>query len=270
MAEKRLTSIWHVLDIINALEPTGGSAYKLPPLLAETASRNSRLSVVESSSGGGGAGGAGSGGGGGRGGRAASAAAAARRHDRFSATDRIEELQTLFQMFDVDGNGAIDCDEIAALLRKLGLRPDSRRISDVVQQVDSNSNGQLEFAEFCEFLKRAKQGDVLNHAVEASLDAYSAAEDGYISREELSHLTHTLATALGQQICDADVDDILALSAPDGEEDGGGAEVKTTDVAKVMLMPREKRKHDAELIRRQRSDEPCASPRAGPSAVAVH
>ena len=38
-----------------------------------------------------------------------------------TGTDRMEELQNLFQMFDIDGNGTIDCDEIAALLKKLGF-----------------------------------------------------------------------------------------------------------------------------------------------------
>ena len=36
----------------------------------------------------------------------------------------------------------------------------------LVWQVDTNNNCQLEFGEFCEFLKQAKQGFGLNQAVE--------------------------------------------------------------------------------------------------------
>ena len=38
-------------------------------------------------------------------------------------------------MVDIEGNGTIDCDEIAALLKKLGFTPDEAKIREVVNKV---------------------------------------------------------------------------------------------------------------------------------------
>mmetsp|Transcript_43812 Transcript_43812/g.121269 ORF Transcript_43812/g.121269 Transcript_43812/m.121269 type:complete len:374 (-) Transcript_43812:433-1554(-) len=235
VAQKRLTAMWHVLDIINALDASGAvkptshsprAPKQLPPMLAKRASQGSVANLHSVADSG------------------------LRPRQDSTGTDRMEELQNLFQMFDIDGNGTIDCDEIAALLKKLGFTPDEARIREVVNKVDTNNNGQLEFVEFCEFLKLAKQGVGLNQAVEQELDAYSAA-DGYISKDEISKLTRTFAETLGQHITDEDVEDVLALSIA---EDDGPFQVKTTDVAKAMMMSPDRRKHNAEERRRQRSD----------------
>eukprot|EP00966_Prymnesium_polylepis_P322201 7378466-Prymnesium_polylepis.3 len=202
VAQKRLTAMWHVLDIINALDASGAvkptshsprAPKQLPPMLAKRASQGSVANLHSVADSG------------------------LRPRQDSTGTDRMEELQNLFQMFDIDGNGTIDCDEIAALLKKLGFTPDEARIREVVNKVDTNNNGQLEFVEFCEFLKLAKQGVGLNQAVEQELDAYSAA-DGYISKDEISKLTRTFAETLGQHITDEDVEDVLALSI--AEDDG--------------------------------------------------
>ena len=45
------------------------------------------------------------------------------------------------QMFDTDGDGSIDCDEIAAMLRKFGFPPADAKIRELVRSADSNQNG---------------------------------------------------------------------------------------------------------------------------------
>ena len=116
VAQKRLTAMWHVLDIINALDDGsagGARSPKLPPALQR------RASQVSSAHSGNGSTGAQSelSGGGFDGGR----------NRASSATDRVEELQMLFSMFDTDGNGTIDQHEIAALFRKLGFEVRTER-----------------------------------------------------------------------------------------------------------------------------------------------
>ena len=190
VAQKRLTAMWHVLDIINALDASGAVVPKgngprqpkqLPPMLAKRASQGSVANLHVAAQ------------------QAAAKAGPNRPRQDSTSTDKVEELQNLFQMFDIDGNGTIDCDEIAALLKKLGFTPDESKIREVVNKVDSNNNGQLEFPEFCEFLKLAKAGVGLDTAVEKEMNSYSAA-DGYITKEEITQLTRTFAENLGQTV----------------------------------------------------------------------
>ena len=91
VAQKRLTALWHLLDIMNTLDasaPTASrngatKAPKLPPRLAKRASEASSASLLSHP-------------------RTKDGAARPRQG---SHTDRIEELQHLFNLFDTDKNG---------------------------------------------------------------------------------------------------------------------------------------------------------------------
>ena len=66
----------------------------------------------------------------------------------------------IWNHLDSNGNGTIDHDEIMALFGKLGFKPDATRLQMLLQKVDNNANGSLEFAEFCEFLRLAKDNEM--------------------------------------------------------------------------------------------------------------
>ena len=155
-------------------------------------------------------------------------------------------------MFDTDGNGSIDVDEIAALLRKLGFPPAEAKIRELVREADRNQNGKLEFVEFCAFLTQAKRSAGLSRAVEHELDAFSSA-DGFITKEEFASLTRTLGEALGEAITDEEIEDILALASCDCAPDCDCDDIRTADVANAMLMPPDERA-TAAAVRRERLD----------------
>ena len=245
VAQKRLTALWHVLDIMNALDVTrpntpkhkGGSP-RLPPALLKRASEASTTdfgSAARLGRGGGSGGGSPSG-----------------RARLASTTDRMEELQTLFNLFDTDGNGTIDEHEIGALFRKLGFEADLSRMRKLMTRVDSNANGTLEFGEFCEFLRLAKSADLsggggglgIGQAVVSSLDTL-ADESGCISNDALSQYLVAFAEASGQTISQAEIADVIALSA-DGAD--GGA-MRTADIAHAMMLKPDTRHAEANARR---------------------
>ena len=109
--------------------------------------------------------------------------------------------------------GKADEPNLEVELKKLGFTPDESRIREVVNKVDTNHNGELEFPEFCEFLKLAKQGVGLSQAVEKELDSYST-NDGIITRDEIFKLTRTFAENLGQNITEEDIEVRAASVVP--------------------------------------------------------
>ena len=107
----------------------------------------------------------------------------------------MEELQTLFRLFDTDGNGTIDIQEVAALFRKLGFEPSTEKLTKLVMQVDGNKNGELEFAEFCEFLKLAKKQGGLGLGESMSNQFTELTnENGTINNDDLGNFLRTCAT----------------------------------------------------------------------------
>jgi len=247
VAQKRLTAMWHVLDIINALDDSskGGRGgmkspkpKQLPPVLLKRASQASTADFGNVSHG--------------KGMTASDRGSNAPNRQRVnSATDRIEELQTLFNLFDTDGSGTIDADEIQALFRKLGFDPNPKKLRDLIMEVDDNKNGELEFSEFCEFLKLAKrpgQGIGLNEGMQDTLNSLSN-DQGYISNEDLSQFLVTFAETTGQHISSTEIQDVISLAEdPDG---GGGA--RASDIAAAMMMPADQRKKRVGEIAAQRS-----------------
>lgn len=55
-------------------------------------------------------------------------------------------------MFDKDGSGAISSSELWEAIKELGLSVDQREINELVSIVDSNKSGEVDFAEFKEFV----------------------------------------------------------------------------------------------------------------------
>ena len=61
-------------------------------------------------------------------------------------------LRKMFKEFDVNGNGTISIDELAALLVKLGISVERQYIQAMIRVLDKNNSGSLEFEEFATFL----------------------------------------------------------------------------------------------------------------------
>ena len=70
-------------------------------------------------------------------------------------------LRTAFNMFDKDGNGSIDNEELVALLQGEDLShivcKDS--IKEAIKEIDINGDGEIDFAEFIEMMKKATKND---------------------------------------------------------------------------------------------------------------
>eukprot|EP00658_Telonema_sp_P-2_P013227 TRINITY_DN15009_c0_g1_i1.p1 TRINITY_DN15009_c0_g1~~TRINITY_DN15009_c0_g1_i1.p1 ORF type:complete len:1492 (-),score=427.74 TRINITY_DN15009_c0_g1_i1:101-4576(-) len=61
---------------------------------------------------------------------------------------RINELREAFAMVDVDGSGELDLDEIWEALTRLGTSRARSEVAAMVEAMDDNGNGELDFVEF--------------------------------------------------------------------------------------------------------------------------
>ena len=62
--------------------------------------------------------------------------------------DQINECRETFKMFDKDGDGTITAKELGIVMRQLGLNPTEDDLLEMIQEVDEDGNGEIEFAEF--------------------------------------------------------------------------------------------------------------------------
>ena len=59
------------------------------------------------------------------------------------------EYREAFALFDKNGDGTITVTELGTVMRSLGNNPTETELQDMINEVDSDGNGTLEFDEFC-------------------------------------------------------------------------------------------------------------------------
>jgi calmodulin len=64
-----------------------------------------------------------------------------------SETQRADAMEA-FEIFDLNGNGAIDTHELATALKSVGLNPSAAEVTTMIQQADNDGNGALNLEEF--------------------------------------------------------------------------------------------------------------------------
>ena len=72
---------------------------------------------------------------------------------RAEAIAQEEGIEDAFKVFDTDGNGFIDTDELRDVM--LSIDPDVRRadIEEMIKQADASGDGQIDIDEFLQILK---------------------------------------------------------------------------------------------------------------------
>ena len=63
-----------------------------------------------------------------------------------------DRLKAAFKSYDLDGNGKISLDELSSAFKVTGIG--SEMILEAVSQLDKNNDGEIDFEEFEEFIKR--------------------------------------------------------------------------------------------------------------------
>lgn len=74
---------------------------------------------------------------------------------------RDDYLKAAFKMFDTDGSGKIDSTEVVALLSGDDLTNliSKEAIDVALQEIDQNGDGEIDFDEFMQMMKRAAEVD---------------------------------------------------------------------------------------------------------------
>lgn len=101
-------------------------------------------------------------------------------------------------MVDKDGGGAITGDELATLMNTLGIDTSPEEIEQMIEELDEDSNGEIDFDEFVAVMGRKVSANFTSTQVKASFKLFEdGAEDGKISVDSLiSALTNYGTTKL--------------------------------------------------------------------------
>ncbi len=54
----------------------------------------------------------------------------------------------------LDGSGSIGTTELANAMKSLGMNPGQKELENLIREVDQDGNGEIDFQEFCDVMKR--------------------------------------------------------------------------------------------------------------------
>merc|ERR1719382_330191 len=136
------------------------------------------------------------------------------------------EPKEAFPLFDKDGDGTITTKELRTAMRSLGQNPTSAELQDMINQVDADGNGTIDFPEFCTLMARKmKDTDTEEELIEA-FKVFDRDGNGFISAAELRHVM----TNLGEKLTDEEVDEMIREADVDGD-----GQINYEEFVKMMM-----------------------------------
>ncbi|KAK4431759.1 Calmodulin-like protein 3 [Sesamum alatum] len=130
-----------------------------------------------------------------------------------SASSR-NELRGVFATFDKNNDGYITREELRESLKNIGISAGERDVADMVEKVDSNGDGLIDFDEFCELFDsisggyeegrrgEAEEGGGGDGDLKEAFDVFDGNKDGLITVEELGLVLSSLGFTEGKKMED--------------------------------------------------------------------
>merc|ERR1711937_1096288 len=123
-------------------------------------------------------------------------AAAASAGPKKLTEEQVGQITQAFELFDTDGSGTIETQELKIAMRALGFEPKQEEIDKMVRDVDDDGSGSVDFPEFLDMmahkiLKRvAKElGERLtDEELQEMIDEADRDGDGEVNNEEFQRI----------------------------------------------------------------------------------
>ncbi|XP_012853869.1 PREDICTED: calmodulin-2/4-like [Erythranthe guttata] len=124
---------------------------------------------------------------------------------------RILEFQTSFNVFDKDGDGCINIEELGIVMRSLDQNPSEKELRDMINEVDSDGNGTIDFDEFLNLMTAKEKKIDADNELKEAFKVFDKDQNGYISANELRQTMINLGEKLTveeveQMVREADLD----------------------------------------------------------------
>ncbi|KAJ6947872.1 calmodulin [Populus alba x Populus x berolinensis] len=149
--------------------------------------------------------------------------------------DQISEFKEAFSLFDKDGDGCITTKELGTVMRSLGQNPTEAELQDMINEVDADGNGTIDFPEFLNLMARKMKDTDSEEELKEAFRVFDKDQNGFISAAELRHVM----TNLGEKLTDEEVDEMIREADVDGD-----GQINYEEFVKVMMAKKRRLKSE--------------------------
>ena len=130
---------------------------------------------------------------------------------------QVQEFKEAFDIFDVDRGGTITSDELAEVMKSLGQKPTKERLAAMVNEIDADGDGEIDFAEFLTMMLRQMNDGDPEKELRDVFAVFDKDQSGTISAGELK----SVMRIVGEKLTEQEIEDAIRLAdtTGDGEVD---------------------------------------------------
>jgi len=136
----------------------------------------------------------------------------------FLSDAMLSEFKAAFDIFDTDGGGDISTAELGTVMKMLGQNPSREELDEIIEEVDEDGSGSIDFEEFLVMMVRLLKEDQAGKSEEELGECFRVFDkngDGMIDRDEFA----VIIRSTGEQVTEDEIDELLR----DGDKNGDGA-----------------------------------------------
>merc|ERR1711963_1260506 len=135
------------------------------------------------------------------------------------ANDEIKCLKVCFDLFDTKKQDYLSADDLGEIMRAMGFRPTEEELVDLVNEIDEDGSGQIEFPEFAQlcatFLVEDPDIETMKKELKDAFRIYDKEGQGFITTETLRGLIGELLAPLTDEELEGIIEEL--------DEDGSGS-----------------------------------------------
>ncbi|KAF8018015.1 hypothetical protein BT93_F1616 [Corymbia citriodora subsp. variegata] len=127
--------------------------------------------------------------------------------------EQIDEFREAFCLLDKDGDGCITIMELATAIKSLHQNPTEEELQSMINEVDTDSHGTIEFGEFLNFMARKIKETEIEEELKEAFKVIDKDQDGYISPNELKRAMINL----GEKSTEEELEEMMREADLDGD-----------------------------------------------------
>lgn len=126
---------------------------------------------------------------------------------------QIAEFREAFDLIDKDNNGRITTEDLLVMMRSLGQNPTGQELKDMVDPLDGDGDGEIDFDEFLTVMASGMKATDTEDELKCAFEALDRNHDGYITGAELK----AAMVRLGERLTDEEVQEVIRATDSNGD-----------------------------------------------------